>query len=208
MYWMLGLSYLVGSIPTAYLAGRALNKGDIRVRGDGNVGSQNAAHLFGLRVGIAVFIVDGLKGIVVIALARSIDSSLPFIFLSGMACVIGQAWSVFLGFKGGRGEATSIGVLTALITWPMVIAGALSLAALQVTKSVIKASVVLFVPLSPLCLAGGFSWQLIDFSVALPVLLGLIHLIKEKQQAALVVLASAQAIPDPDQPCKIEPSDD
>ena len=184
---MVGLiifSYLVGSFPTAFVIGRLLGRPDITTLGDGNVGAQNVVRSYGLKFGLIVFAIDALKGAAVVVAASSLLGSLAAELWAGTACVIGHTWSIYLRFRGGRGEATAIGVLTTLIPLPMIISGAFAMGTLILTKNVIKTTAVLLVPLSPFCLLTGVSRQLTIYSVTLPVILGLIFLIKEHQKVA------------------------
>ncbi len=122
MLWIITgiiISYSVGSIPTAFIFGRLLKGIDIRKFGSGNVGATNALRVLGKRVGIAVLILDILKGVIPILLVQEIASRVnisPDIFriLSGVSCICGHNWTIFLNFKGGKGIATTLGVLIGL----------------------------------------------------------------------------------------------
>jgi glycerol-3-phosphate acyltransferase PlsY len=173
---VLVLAYLLGSFPTAYIAGRIVCAKDIRQMGDGNMGAQNAFRLFGSRIGIAVGLVDFIKGVTAVSLARLANMSVPVILLSGMLVVAGHNWPVFLHFRGGRGEATTIGVLLLLVTWPMLIAGLVSLLTLLKTKNVTLASVPLFVLLPFLGCVFHVRGIYIVYGMALPGLVALTHL--------------------------------
>ena len=120
---VLVLAYLLGAFPTAYIAGRITCGKDIRQMGDGNMGAQNAFRLFGPGIGITVGLIDFIKGIAAISLAQFADMTIPVVLLSGILAVAGHNWPVFLHFRGGRGEATTVGVLLLLATWPMLISG-------------------------------------------------------------------------------------
>jgi glycerol-3-phosphate acyltransferase PlsY len=115
------ISYLVGSIPTAYIFGRLLKGIDIRKFGSGNVGATNALRVLGRGPGISVLVLDILKGFIVVTLLADILSSavtgasvetLRIIF--GLSCICGHNWTVFLRFKGGKGIATTFGFLLGL----------------------------------------------------------------------------------------------
>ncbi len=114
-------SYLLGSLPTAYLYGRIFKGLDIRKHGSGNVGATNALRVFGKKAGAFVLLIDVIKGIIpVIFIADFIllrntcfNADLLRIIL-GLACVLGHNWTVFLNFKGGKGVATGLGVLIGL----------------------------------------------------------------------------------------------
>ncbi|PPD59202.1 glycerol-3-phosphate acyltransferase [Dehalogenimonas etheniformans] len=205
MIWLIIASYFIGSFPTAYLTGRLLGRPDIMTLGDGNGGSQNVARSYGFKYGLMVFIIDSLKGALVIGLASSLVGTLSAMLWAGTVCVLGHTWSVFLGFRGGRGEATAIGVLTTLIPLPMIIAGTFAVGTLIWTKSVIKTSIVMFAPLSPLCWYTGVSKQLTIYSMTLPVILGIIYLIKERQRLAGIV---PEPCPETEQPDKKDANSD
>ena len=126
------VAYLLGSLPFAYLIGR--QKGvDIRQVGDRNVGSFNVFRHAGLAAGLATFMLDAGKGIMAIVVAKALHVDEVIVLAAGIAAVAGHIWPVFLGFRGGRGEATIVGVLLALVTWQMVIAFALGIIVLITT---------------------------------------------------------------------------
>lgn len=110
------MSYLVGSIPSAYIFGKVYKGIDIRQHGSGNVGATNVFRVLGKGPGILVLIIDILKGVVAIITIGDIlglSSIIERIFL-GVAAVSGHNWTLFLQFKGGKGIATSLGVLIGL----------------------------------------------------------------------------------------------
>ncbi|MFT7538004.1 MAG: glycerol-3-phosphate acyltransferase PlsY [Lysobacterales bacterium] len=110
------LSYLIGSLPTAYIFGKQLNGFDIRDHGSGNMGATNVFRVLGKKPGIAVLIIDILKGVFAVGglgLLLGITSNIGLILL-GVASVCGHNWTIFLQFKGGKGIATSLGVLIGL----------------------------------------------------------------------------------------------
>ena len=106
------LTYFIGAIPTAYWFG--LLKGiDIRKQGSGNVGATNAIRVLGKQIGFTVLAIDILKGIIpttIIASAFGLTQPWMLVLL-GLVAVCGHNWTVFLEFKGGKGIATSLGVL-------------------------------------------------------------------------------------------------
>lgn len=112
-------SYLLGSIPFGYLAGR-LNGIDLRTNGSGNIGATNALRVLGKPWGYAVFAGDFLKGwlpvkfVLIWGLAAGVDPSSAPGALAAMAALIGHSFPVWLGFKGGKGIATSAGVIVGL----------------------------------------------------------------------------------------------
>lgn len=110
------LAYLIGSIPVAYIFGRVLKKIDIREHGSGNMGATNAFRVLGKGPGTAVLLLDIIKGIIPVTLladAFGLNDPVSLVLIA-VAAVAGHNWTVFLGFKGGKGMATSLGVLTGL----------------------------------------------------------------------------------------------
>jgi glycerol-3-phosphate acyltransferase PlsY len=172
------VSYLLGSLPTAYIAGRLLKGKDIRQLGDSNMGAANAFRQLGARVGITVGVVDAAKGALAIALAEKAGLTQVMVLSCGLAAVVGHNWPVFLGFRGGRGMSTSIGVLLSTVTYPILITALPCLLTLLITKNVTKAGAVLFVPLSALGWWLGLSGLLIGYSILLPVVVALAHFLQ------------------------------
>lgn len=178
------LSYLLGSIPTAYIAGRLTRGQDIRRIGDGNMGAQNAFRQLGAGVGLSVGVLDAAKGILVIVIAQAYGVSQAYVLMAGTAAVIGHNWPVFIGFRGGRGECTTIGILLTLVTQPMLIAGSAAVIVLLKTRNVIKASAVLFISLPLICWLLGVSGLLISYSIGLACLVGFTHFIRTRHRQA------------------------
>jgi glycerol-3-phosphate acyltransferase PlsY len=121
------ISYLVGSIPFAYLVGRIFKNIDLRRHGSGNLGSTNAFRILGTPLGILVQILDIGKGLIVVLLLSTIFyHNLPFTnltpfdditvlkIIAGISAVIGHTFSLFMGFKGGKGINTALGMLISL----------------------------------------------------------------------------------------------
>lgn len=109
-------AYLLGAIPTAYLFGKQVKGIDIRQHGSGNVGATNAFRVLGKRVGATVLALDIFKGVLATTLVPMIcgvDHLLAFIVLAVIA-VCGHNWTCFLNFSGGKGIATTLGVLIGL----------------------------------------------------------------------------------------------
>jgi glycerol-3-phosphate acyltransferase PlsY len=181
MPWLIViLGYLLGSIPTAYIIGRILKGVDIRQIGDGNMGAANTFRQLGPKAGVTVGVIDAGKGAAAILIAQAVGLSLFAVLLTGVTVVIGHNWPVFLGFRGGRGEATTIGVLLVTITQPMLIMAAPAIAAHFILRDTTKAGAVLFVPLPLVCWLVGLSGALIAYSMALPCLVGLTHLLRTR----------------------------
>jgi len=124
------LSYIWGSLSTAVLLGRAFGLPDPRLHGSGNPGTTNMLRLGGKPVAALTLICDVLKGWLPVYLA--LHYPLPLIVVAAMmlAVFLGQLWPIFFGFKGGKGVATSLGVILAvspilafmvIVTWMVVI---------------------------------------------------------------------------------------
>lgn len=124
MLWILlgtASSYFIGSVPTAYIFGRILKGIDIRKFGSGNVGATNVWRVLGKGPGLAVLVLDMLKGLAatvfvadwIIPKVPAMDSQ-ALRALFGLSSICGHNWTIFLNFKGGKGVATTFGVLFAL----------------------------------------------------------------------------------------------
>jgi glycerol-3-phosphate acyltransferase PlsY len=107
--------YLLGSIPFGYIVGKLFKKVDIRELGSGNIGAANAFRILGPSLASLVLIGDIGKGIFSIYLVQYLNiDNLLIITIAGLAVICGHDWSLFLGFKGGKGIATTFGVVFAL----------------------------------------------------------------------------------------------
>jgi glycerol-3-phosphate acyltransferase PlsY len=150
--------YLLGSLPTGYLVGRARGL-DIRNAGSGNIGATNVFRVLGKPAGIAVMLVDVLKGLAaVFALIHffpHVQPALPAVFgtdsaapgreylgiVAGLAAILGHNYTCWLGFKGGKGIATSAGVLLALMPAALAVCLAVWVLVLAVSRYVSLASI-------------------------------------------------------------------
>ncbi len=171
------LSYLIGSIPFAYIVGRTVKGIDIRKAGDGNVGAANALHEIGVVAGLVVMVADILKGVTVVLVAQGVHLTQTGVLLAGFACVLGHIYPVFLGFRGGRGEATAAGVLVVLLPVPMLVLLGIGLIPVILTRNTMILGAILFAPLWLLALLTGASLGLILYSILLPCLVGIQHLV-------------------------------
>jgi len=115
--FVLIIGYLICSFPTAFVAGKLIKGIDIRNYGSGNVGATNALRVLGKKWGIFVLVVDMLKGffsIVFLPKMFNVECSPLFLTFLGISSVVGHIWSLFLKFKGGKGVATTLGVIIGL----------------------------------------------------------------------------------------------
>ena len=139
------ISYLAGSIPSAYIAGKVRGV-DLRKQGSGNLGATNVARVLGTRIGAIVFIADLLKGFLpVYFLPRYTETLRPELWalVFGVAAILGHVKPIFLlGKGGGKGVATASGVFLALAFVPMLIAEVVWIAVFYFTRYVSLASLV------------------------------------------------------------------
>jgi glycerol-3-phosphate acyltransferase PlsY len=118
------LSYLVGSIPTSIIVGRVSRGIDIRQHGSGNAGGTNVIRVLGWKLGVSVILMDMAKGLLsTMIIARMMYGSIPFEnktpfddftvvqIIAGCAAILGHVWTLFAGFRGGKGIATAGGML-------------------------------------------------------------------------------------------------
>ncbi|MFZ3376129.1 MAG: glycerol-3-phosphate 1-O-acyltransferase PlsY [Chthoniobacterales bacterium] len=141
------ISYLIGSVPAGYLAGRVAGI-DIRKVGSGNIGATNVLRVLGKRYGYPVFLFDFAKGTAAVEISILILSGTHHAevsrelcaILAGVSSVIGHSYPVWLGFKGGKGVATSFGVVFGLIPLAALIAVMVWLIIFRTTRYVSVAS--------------------------------------------------------------------
>lgn len=117
----LAIAYLLGSVPTGYLLTRYIAGVDLRTVGSGGTGATNAQRALGTKWGVIVLVIDLLKGIAAIALARWLDVSSLWVALAGVAVVAGHCWPIWLRFRGGKGVATGAGAAFALSPWSLLL---------------------------------------------------------------------------------------
>ncbi|MEI8348781.1 MAG: glycerol-3-phosphate 1-O-acyltransferase PlsY [Candidatus Omnitrophota bacterium] len=113
---LVSLSYLLGSIPFGLVIAYLVKKIDIRKFGSGNIGATNVVRVVGKSWGIFVFVLDFLKGFLPVILAKLfLATAHTYIYiLIGLCAVCGHNWPIFLKFKGGKGVATTLGVVCGL----------------------------------------------------------------------------------------------
>ena len=127
------IGYFVGSIPTAWLVTRYLagKPADIRRLGDGNMGATNIGRLFGCRWGVIVGGIDLAKGLIVVGISGTLVALLGPVhqeeglsvsaIVGGLSVMAGHIWPIWLKFRGGRGAATAVGAVGAIVPVPMLI---------------------------------------------------------------------------------------
>jgi glycerol-3-phosphate acyltransferase PlsY len=145
---LLPLAYLLGSIPTAYWVGRVFHGLDLRQEGSGNLGATNAFRVLGWRSALPVFVVDIAKGWLpvrvfpgLLAGAEQGMDPLVWAILFGALAILGHVFSVWVGFRGGKGVATSAGVFLALAPWPLLACFGVWILAMVISRTVSLASI-------------------------------------------------------------------
>lgn len=178
IYVFLALSYLLGATPTSYWVGRAFHGVDLREHGSGNLGATNTYRILGWRSALPVILVDVAKGFVPVWFFPSwCDASFGWILAFGGAAILGHMFSLWVGFRGGKGVGTSAGVFLALAPWA-VLGGflvwlTLAVGTRYVSLASIGAAVTLpaFVVYTPHAGGNGLVW----FTVALAVVVVWAH---------------------------------
>jgi acyl phosphate:glycerol-3-phosphate acyltransferase len=139
--WLVA-SYLLGAIPTSYLAGRIFKGIDLREHGSRNLGATNLYRVLGWRFAVPVGLLDAAKGLIpVVVFAPQVSSSELFALVCGLTAVVGHACSVFVRFKGGKGVATAAGVMLGLTPAALGVAAAVWVALVYLTGYVSVASI-------------------------------------------------------------------
>lgn len=119
--WLMA-SYLIGAIPTSYLVGKVFRGIDLRQTGSKNLGATNLYRTMGWRFAIPVGLFDVAKGVVPVAVfGTQVPGITLFPVYCGIAAVVGHVFSVFVGFKGGKGVATASGVFLALAPFALLV---------------------------------------------------------------------------------------
>ncbi len=176
------ISYVIGSIPAGFIAGKLLKGVDIRAYGSGNIGATNVLRTFGKLPALFVLLFDVFKGyLIAYFFSTALYGYLHFFELSviktvlGLSVIAGHIWPIFLKFKGGKGVATSIGVLVALDIKIAIIIFAVWLVSFLVFRYVSLSSIAASVVSPLLFLVFGAGIELILFSSALAFIISFRH---------------------------------
>ncbi|MBE0449820.1 MAG: glycerol-3-phosphate 1-O-acyltransferase PlsY [Clostridia bacterium] len=137
---MIIIGYIIGSIPFSYLIPKWLGRIDIRQHGSGNTGTTNVVRTLGLRIGIVAFLGDFIKGIIPTVIGFVLFSTLGGI-VGGSFAILGHCYSIWLKFKGGKGIATSAGVLVILMPLILIILLTIQFIIIFATKIMSLASI-------------------------------------------------------------------
>lgn len=169
------LAYLIGSIPSGLILGKLFWHKDLREHGSHNIGATNAWRTLGKGAGIAVFIADSLKGQAGVALGLVLAGTPLAAVIGGLFAIIGHSFSIFLRFHGGKGVATSLGVLTMLMGNVTLIVFAVWFAIVYTTRYVSLGSVVAGFLTPILAALFGYPMEYILFTVIAAILVIVRH---------------------------------
>jgi glycerol-3-phosphate acyltransferase PlsY len=167
-----GVAYLIGSIPTGLLLGKAYGV-DVRKEGSGNIGATNLYRTVGRKIGVITLLGDCIKGLVPVLFVKA--SSLPPEFAAwvGLAAFCGHVFSLFLKFRGGKGVATALGVFLALAPGAVAVAIAIFAVMMFVWRYVSLGSIVAAVamPLAVFFMGGSKTVVIVTLIIALIVVI-------------------------------------
>ena len=195
-------AYLIGSIPSAVWIGRRFYGVDVREHGSGNAGFTNTVRVLGWKAGLPVFLIDVLKGYIAVSLIRFTQLYIPgtadfinFQLLLGAFTVVGHIFPIYVGFKGGKGVATLLGLMLAIQPQPLLICIGIFAVVFLTTRYVSLASMVAGISF-PILIIFVFKTtilSLIIFSMIVSILLLLTHqknierlLNKEESKAKII----------------------
>ena len=184
---LIAFAYLCGSVPFGYWAGK-LHGIDIREHGSKNIGATNVVRVLGKKVGIPVFLLDMIKGALPVWLAEywmadhgaSANIATTVAVLCGVASVLGHSFTPWLQFKGGKGVATTAGVLLGMTPWALVIAFSVWFLVLYFSRYVALASICAAIAM-PVAIAimmtlqGKWNFVLLGFGILMGILVILRH---------------------------------
>ena len=185
---VLPLSYLLGSIPTAYLMGRLTRGADIRRLGTENVGALNAYRELGRWVGAVVLVVDTGKGACAIIVGRLLDAPEVTLYVASLLATLGHNFSPFAGFRGGKGGATVLGI-SAVMLWHLTAASAgVGLIVLALTRHAVWSLTAVFVALNALTIGTGQPLGQIVICLVLSFVVAGTHLLRQRPEIVLAVM--------------------
>ncbi len=130
------VAYLLGSIPFGYLIVRRRSGADIRETGSGGTGATNVSRRAGKAAGVLTLLLDAAKGCVAVVIARAVSGDDWVIAAAAIAVLVGHIFPVWLGFRGGKGVATGVGIFLVLAPIPLLCAGVVFVAIVLLTRYV------------------------------------------------------------------------
>ena len=143
IYIIIIIAYLLGSIPFGYLIVRKKLGDDIRQSGSGGTGATNVSRRAGKTAGVITLVLDALKGSLAVLLAKGLAPDLDWLIAAAaIAVIVGHMFPVWLGFRGGKGVATGVGVFSILAPFAVVCAGIIFVAVVWLTRYVSLGSII------------------------------------------------------------------
>ena len=169
------LGFLLGSFPTAYLVGRWSRGFDIRGVGSRNPGATNIGREVGIAAGVLVLAVDAIKGAIAILVGQQLGVPTTVLYFTSLAAVVGHNFSPFLGFKGGKGAATVLGISMFMLWQITAVSGAIGLLVLAASRHAVWAMAAVFLALNALTIATGQTIGQIVLCIVLSLLVAGTH---------------------------------
>jgi len=161
-------SFLIGSIPWGYVAGKASGSIDLRTVGSGGTGATNVLRTLGARASVVVAVLDILKGALPVVFATAVGFDAAWVATAAVAAVAGHCWSPFIGFKGGKGVATGAGAAIAL--FPQVLLVVPIMAVVVWTTKYVSLGSLTAAGLATLLAVGYAAAGMLDWSTAIAIL--------------------------------------
>jgi len=161
-------SFLIGSIPWGYVAGKASGGIDLRTVGSGGTGATNVLRTLGARASVVVAVLDILKGVLPVVFATAVGFDAAWVATAAVAAVAGHCWSPFIGFKGGKGVATGAGAAIAL--FPQVLLIVPIMAVVVWTTKYVSLGSLTAAGLATLLAVGYAAAGMLDWSTAIAIL--------------------------------------
>ena len=173
-YWPVLVAYVTGATPFGFMAGKF--KGiDIREHGSGNIGATNVLRVLGKPISIAVLVLDIFKGLIPVLIAKMVSDSSLIHIATAMAAILGHNYTFWLGFKGGKGIATTGGAMLPVMPIAFVAAILGWVIALKISRYVSVASITaaLIIPITLVIeglITGIWEWNILAFGIFVCVL--------------------------------------
>lgn len=169
------IAYLIGSIPFGLVVSQVIGRVDIRQYGSGNIGTANVLRTVGKGAAILTLVGDMLKGFLPVAVSYLLGGSELLITAVGLAAVLGHNWSIYLRFAGGKGVATSFGVLLAMTPLPALLGLLVWLAVLLVFRYTSLAALAASISIPPVIYLSSGSGPYFIFSLVAALLIFVRH---------------------------------
>ena len=161
------LAYLLGSVPVGVLVAEWFNSIDPRSLGSGNIGATNVARTAGKKAGLITLCGDCLKGLIAVLVARFFGAGDGVAALAGFIAFLGHIYPIFLGFKGGKGVATALGILLALAP-SAAFAGVVLFGAVTACSRFVSLGSITTAATMPLFFCQfGYSWKIVYMALAM-----------------------------------------